>query len=140
MAFSHIPTQEFVYTEQQCVGENNDGGFSPPRDGDAGLVPTLQQNLSNVFALAVGHNHGNDYCCALSASNNDSSSQLHLCFGRHSGYGGYGSWDRGARLYQLEFQGSSNGNQGMQKSNFAWKSWVVMESGDIQDEYNPFQS
>lgn len=27
---------------------------------------------------------------------------LHLCFGRHSGYGGYGDWTRGSRQILLK--------------------------------------
>ena len=142
VAFAHIPTNEFQYTSsddnnndngntEACVGENNEGGIAPLQDYDAGLVDTLARIMPTVAVLAVGHNHGNDYCCTYP------SASLHLCFGRHSGYGGYGSWDRGARMYQLSMSVSDD-NTDQEKSSFSWKSWVLMESGETQDHYGPF--
>jgi len=112
LIFAHIPTRDFGYSDS-CQGMQDDGVDAV--DHDAGLVQALQQ-LPNVHLLAVGHNHGNDYCCALD--------QLHLCFGRHSGYGGYGSWERGARVYELQLDDNA----------LAWKSWVRLESGEVVDE------
>jgi hypothetical protein len=43
--------------------------------------------------LSSGHVHGNDYCCLLQ--------HLSICFGKHSGYGGYGMWDKGVRMFEL---------------------------------------
>ena len=79
----------------------------------------------NVHFLAVGHNHGNSYCCPTSRNNG----VLSLCFGRHSGYGGYGNLDRGARVYELSVD-TENGY-------FSYKSWVQMESGDVTEMYIP---
>ena len=119
VAFCHIPTQEFKRTNAVCQGEANEGVDS--LEQDAGLIPSLQAP-GNVHFLAVGHNHGNDYCCATS------SDTLHLCYGRHSGYGGYGRWERGARVYELEISNTSS---------FSWRSYVRLESGTIQDIYSP---
>lgn len=163
VVFAHIPTQEFTYlNDQQCVGQNGDNGIAPLSDGDDGLISTLLSQ-SNVHFLAVGHNHGNDYCCPVLLNNTKNSdtttnnktqqfmsspstdsntpSSLHLCFGRHSGYGGYGTWDKGARLYELQLQMPPSQDSGETlKMIFTWKSWILMESGLIQDEYNPFQT
>jgi hypothetical protein len=79
-----------------------------------------------VSFLAVGHNHGNDYCCPYS---NSSDTTLHVCFGRHSGYGGYGNWERGSRVYELTISRDQSDSTAMQ-----WKSWVRLESGEIVDE------
>ena len=46
---------------------------------------------------------------------------LNLCFGRHSGYGGYGSWTRGAR--QILLQEEDLGRQ--------LSTWVRLEDGSV---------
>ncbi|KAL7566122.1 hypothetical protein ACA910_003895 [Epithemia clementina (nom. ined.)] len=160
VAFAHIPTKEFQYiNDQQCVGINGDNSVAPPKDGDVGLIQTLSSQ-ANVHFLAVGHDHGNDYCCPLQQGQSDdngnnkgdgaerqlpegaaniNASPLHLCFGRHSGYGGYGTWDRGARLYELQLLRTNGELSALNKTTmFRWKSWVLMESGTIRDEYNPY--
>jgi hypothetical protein len=138
IAFQHIPAPQFAYDGKVCSGLHED-----PVDyirSDPGIVQVLQA-AGNVQWLASGHNHGNDYCCSTnfsSASTNRSS--LHLCFGRHSGYGGYGKWDRGARVYELELTRQSSGFSlpAMGDSLLRWKSWVRNESGSIIDRYDPF--
>lgn len=49
--------------------------------------------MFEVQAVFVGHNHGLDWCCPYQ--------NLHLCFARHTGYGGYGRWTRGARFVEI---------------------------------------
>ena len=44
---------------------------------------------------------------------------LHLCFGRHSGYGGYGSWTRGSR--QVKFHLANPGEV---------QTWIRLETGE----------
>lgn len=55
---------------------------------------------------------------------------LHVCFGRHSGYGGYGTWGKGARVFRIEIDQNNS-------TFMAWSSWVRMESGEIVDRYSP---
>ena len=119
VVFSHIPTSEFFF-DDTCQGDKNEGVAT--LSYDAGFIDTLQA-AKNVHFVGVGHMHGNDYCCPLA-----NQSILHLCFGRHSGYGGYGRWERGARIYELSVTN---------KSRFSWMSYVRMESGQIQDIYVP---
>lgn len=75
---------------------------------------------SNLFSLAlwqaifVGHNHGLDWCCPFE--------KLWLCFARHTGYGGYGNWARGARIVEITQQP------------FSIKSWIRMEDGSVHSE------
>lgn len=116
-AFQHIPTFEFQYLEDRCQGLHDDGVSALPNT-------TIVQTLANMstFFLAVGHDHGSSYCCQWS------NSRMHLCFGRHSGYGGYGHWERGSRVYRIE-RGDDN--------DMTWSSWVQLESGIIVDEYRP---
>lgn len=65
-------------------------------------------------AVFVGHNHGLDWCCPYE--------KLWLCFARHTGYGGYGNWDRGARIVEITQQP------------FSIKSWIRMEDGSVHSE------
>ena len=62
-------------------------------------------------AVFVGHNHGLDLCCPYQ--------KLWLCFARHTGYGGYGNWPRGARIIEITQQ------------HFSIKSWIIMENNVV---------
>lgn len=62
-------------------------------------------------AIFVGHNHGLDWCCPYE--------KLWLCFARHTGYGGYGDWPRGARILEITQQP------------FSVKSWIRMEDNVV---------
>ena len=156
MAFVHIPAIQFTYTThprtssdvKACYGDHFEGSSLATLQADAGLVPTLQQ-AGNVHVLAAGHMHGNSYCCRSSTSHRDdnssSSSLLHLCFGRHSGYGGYGHWERGARVYELQMTTTAATVNATTTTTtttpnawqFSWSSYVRLESGGIQDVYVP---
>lgn len=128
IVFQHIPSEKhnFGFQNGKCAGLHEDG--VAPLDQDPGIVDALLQ-AGNVHLLAVGHNHGNDYCCRIENSSSRLSSQsLHVCFGRHTGYGGYGRWDRGARVYELRLSHDKA---------FSWKSWVRLEVGDKIDRYEP---
>ena len=153
VAFQHIPTLDFDYGgESDETASSIDYGerqlspreieqdhyeeatkcqgfrgqkLTPLQDGDAGIVQALSDS-GNVHFLAVGHDHGNDYCCPYSDS-------LKLCFGRHSGYGGYGHWARGARLYELRLE--ANYGYSVPADNpslsMSWESWVRLDSGKV---------
>lgn len=64
--------------------------------------------------MFVGHDHGNDWCCPHK--------KMWLCYGRHTGYGGYGDWARGARIIEIMDQP------------FALKSWIRMEDGFVHSQ------
>jgi len=83
---------------------------------NTGLLGAIKER-NDVLATFVGHNHGNDYCTDYKG--------VQLCFGRHSGYGGYGDDIRGARVIQL-FEGIHN-----------FKTWVRLEDGSLAN--NPAQ-
>lgn len=133
--FQHISFPEFGFDEDICVGTNGDGGFAPMQT-DGGMLDFMESD-GNVMFVAVGHNHGNDYCCPVGESS------LHFCFGKHSGYGGYTGYpSRGARVYELKLleekkkirrrrvEGHSNRVQ--------WNTSVRLEEGYVIDEYGPF--
>lgn len=118
--FQHIPTKEFRFDGTLCEGSNGDGGIAPLEVDAANETFFLADADPRLLFMAVGHNHGNSYCCDVSPV---------LCFGRHSGYGGYGSWERGARVF--EFQLSDD------RREVKWRSYVRMESGNITEMF-PF--
>lgn len=91
LLFMHIPCAQY----SEALG-SKDGFFGMAQDGitptvnDTGLFDVLRD--SGITATFVGHDHGNDFCGKVQG--------VWLCYGRHSGYGGYGSWRRGARVLQ----------------------------------------
>lgn len=136
--YAHIPLQEFAQVEPgqgstSCSGVSDDA-VTPARAG-MHLFPLLSKmHISYVFS---GHNHGNDWCCRVqlasssAVENGAKQSDIELCYGRHSGYGGYstpGLHLRGARIFQLQpamakhFLHSHTGSSGME-------SWVRLEDG-----------
>lgn len=137
VAFQHIPTLSHAYSKVECMGMDGDNGMAP-LESDAGIVQALVESQRFLF-LAVGHNHGNDYCCPYHSNGNETmldatprERAFHLCFGRHSGYGGYGKWERGARVYELKKPHLQEGE--LEENTIQWKSWVRLESGEIIDQ------
>ena len=47
---------------------------------------------------------------------------INLCFGQHSGYGGYGNWIRGSRQVQLSLE---------KLRHWEVDTWIRLESGDV---------
>ncbi|PYI10931.1 Metallo-dependent phosphatase [Aspergillus sclerotiicarbonarius CBS 121057] len=145
IAFYHIPVNAMLAFQNQGVNENEEPGINAddPLDqqgsasgqGDvSGTVfsysgqdiPFIQAMLNTKGLLATfsGHDHGDDWCFKWDsklAGMNLTGNGLNLCFGRHSGYGGYGSWTRGARQILL------NENT-LDKQ--VW-TWVRLEDGSV---------
>jgi len=126
VAFQHIASndEDWAFRNGKCVGTDEENRVKAIKK-DAGLLDAII-NYGNVHFIGSGHNHGFSYCCAHE-------SPLHLCFGRHSGYGGYAKVDRGGRVYELHIEVNNSSSS----RNFSWNSWVRLEGGDIVDEYNP---
>ncbi|RWR74714.1 putative inactive purple acid phosphatase 16 [Cinnamomum micranthum f. kanehirae] len=83
------------------------------QEAEWGIMDVLLSRPS-VKAIFVGHNHGLDWCCPHK--------KLWLCYARLTGYGGYGTWPKGARIIDITEQP------------FSIKSWIRMEQGDIHSE------
>jgi hypothetical protein len=132
VVFQHIPTSHHSFQDKICIGSNGDGGIDPV-SYDPGILDFLLSDGA-VHLLAVGHNHGNSYCCP--AAQRNETLPLTLCFGRHSGYGGYGDFARGSRLYELNMNVSTRPEDG-EKPKFSLRSWVQMESGNVTELYVP---
>lgn len=92
LTFIHIPTPQYVdaTTSKDCVGMMSDG--ITPTVGQNNLIQVLS-NTGTARGVFTGHDHGNAWCCPFLS--------LSLCYGRHTGYGGYGDWDRGSRVIEI---------------------------------------
>jgi Calcineurin-like phosphoesterase len=127
IAFQHIPTDQFQYggenTSSVCAGYNGENGIAPLDNDPTGEISRLAQIDTKLLVLAVGHNHGNSYCCEQQQPTTV------LCFGRHSGYGGYGTWDRGARVYTFSWDDSTTLR--------SWHTYVRLQYGNTTDTYQP---
>ncbi|KAL5222473.1 hypothetical protein ABZP36_027186 [Zizania latifolia] len=113
--FWHIPSTAYAKVAPKakseiikpCVGSINKEDVQP-QEAEWGMMDALVKRAS-VKAVFVGHNHGLDWCCPYE--------KLWLCFARHTGHGGYGSWPRGARIVQIA------------EEPFSIQSWIRMENG-----------
>lgn len=99
LAFWHIPSQAYAKMaphpgspiQSPCVGSINLEPVAAQAQ-ELGFMEIISTR-SSMKASFVGHNHGLDWCCPYRS--------MHLCFARHTGYGGYGNWTRGARILEL---------------------------------------
>ncbi|GMN21289.1 hypothetical protein TIFTF001_043275 [Ficus carica] len=116
--FWHIPSTTYKKVapmygiHKPCVGSINKERVAA-QEAKTGIMKLLVERPS-VKAVFVGHNHGLDWCCPYK--------QLWLCFARHTGYGGYGSWPRGSRILEITQQP------------FSIRSWIRMEDGHVHSE------
>ncbi|XAR69477.1 hypothetical protein NMG60_11001075 [Bertholletia excelsa] len=116
--FWHIPSQSYKQAAPMflpfsyCVGSINKESVAA-QEAEMGMMKLIEQRTS-VKAVFVGHNHGLDWCCPHH--------NLWLCFARHTGYGGYGNWPRGARILEINSEP------------FSLKSWIRMEDGQTHSE------
>jgi hypothetical protein len=121
LVFVHIPAPEYAAAfpgaPGACSGLADDG--ITPTTGENDLLAVLRA-AGGARAVFTGHDHGNAWCCEFQA--------LHLCFGRHTGYGGYGDWDRGARILELDgANATAPGGVGV-------RTYIRMEDGMTNSE------
>ncbi|UKZ74565.1 hypothetical protein TrVFT333_002235 [Trichoderma virens FT-333] len=117
-AFVHIPVGAMYGVQSPLF--NATTSFEYTGQDKAFMKALLDtENLMGVFS---GHDHGDDWCFKwdknlkfLDLTGNG----LVFCFGRHTGYGGYGSWTRGSRqvLVDIKDLGKST------------KTWTRLEDG-----------
>lgn len=118
LVFWHIPSKAYKKVapifgiHKPCVGSINEERVAT-QEAEWGIMDILTKKHS-VKAVFVGHNHGLDWCCPYK--------KLWLCFARHTGYGGYGNWPRGARIIEMTQQP------------FSLRSWIRMEDGSKHSE------
>ena len=140
LAFVHIPVNAMLAFQQGPgvrpqyePGINDDNPLAPQAQGsDNGSyggqdIPFMKALLETKGLMAVfsGHDHGDDWCFRWDAKlpgMDIVGNGLDLCFGRHSGYGGYGSWTRGSRQVLVTIDGLRKGEV---------ETWIRLETGDI---------
>ncbi|KAI3321849.1 Metallo-dependent phosphatase [Xylariaceae sp. AK1471] len=147
LGFVHIPTYASVALQQAGVDPNREPGINddlplaPQAQGwcpdgrndgtcDYGAQDTeLMQAVSHtpgLMALFSGHDHGDTWCykwdkllpnMTVTPANN-----INICFGQHTGYGGYGNWERGSRQVLVSKEGLAK---------LEADTWIRLESGAI---------
>ena len=127
-----------------CPGLNDDFPFEGQGTVDERYYGTDQPVLSalkeslgqtgGIFAMVSGHQHGNAWCCrdkkqqdsitaCFSVSHFSYLRDAHCSHKRRVGYGGYGTWSRGSRVF--EFQADQPK---------VIKTWNRLEGGRIIDQ------
>ncbi|KAI6790582.1 Metallo-dependent phosphatase [Hortaea werneckii] len=147
LAFVHIPTNASralqlevgvdPYTEPgidedtplagQAQGWCADGTSNNDCEYGGQDLPFMRALASTSGLLAVfsAHDHGDTWCFKWNETlpgMDFAGNGLNLCFGQHSGYGGYGSWSRGSRQVLLT-EASLAENE--------IDTWIRLESGDV---------
>jgi hypothetical protein len=92
---------------QQGLVNGKDENGAPTTFYNGQDIPFMTALLKapGMMALFSGHDHGNDWCFRWDRklpNMNLTGAGLDVCFGRHSGYGGYGNWTRGSRQILLD--------------------------------------
>lgn len=153
IAFVHIPPHPYLVTQMAGLdptrfpGINDDVPVSIQGRGqdDDAFVDALTQDAL-LHSVYVGHDHGSAWCGTWPSDpaigrprrrkpHGDDDYSEHggpfLCFSRHTGYGGYGTWDRGARIVQLSFEGFNDDGSFSNEGELRVDTWVRMENGEI---------
>lgn len=122
LAFVHIPVSAMLAFQEEGVDKHRQPGINDDvplssQVGDEEFLAALSE--AGVEAVFSGHDHGNDWCMPVENKGKGRGKKtMFACFGRHTGYGGYGHWMRGSRQVIL----SPNGEI---------ETWVRLENGDI---------
>lgn len=144
LAFVHIPVDAFLEFQNAGVNATEEPGINEDvplsqqgvqsDEGSSGTVltynaqdvPFMQALLETQGLMAVfsGHDHGNDWCFQWDtqlANMTLTGNGVDLCFGRHTGYGGYGSWTRGSRQVMVNMDTLGNETE----------TWTRFEDGTV---------
>lgn len=90
-------------------------------------VPFMRAIASTpgLIALFSGHDHGDTWCYKWNETlpgMNFSGNGVNLCFGQHTGYGGYGHWIRGSRQILIT-------QEMLQQQEL--DTWIRLEDGSV---------
>lgn len=116
--------------------DGSGGGESCPYGGQDVPFMHALTTTPGLMALFSGHDHGDTWCYkwdGLLPGMNVAGNGVNLCFGQHSGYGGYGNWIRGGRQVLVSEAAlraaSEGGGYGGDLD-----TWIRLESGDVVGE------
>lgn len=109
LAFFHIPFPEYAEIKEQptTIGERSEKVYSPLIN--SGLFTSFIE-MKDVMGTFTGHDHNNNYSGIYKG--------IGLNYGQSSGYSGYGSIGKGARIIELQ-----EGKRG-------YNTWVRSDKGD----------
>lgn len=147
LAFVHIPTYASMQFQvavgvdpQREPGINDDYVLAPQAQGWCANgtngadctyggqdVPFMQalSDTPGLLAVFSGHDHGDTWCFKWNTTLPGMSikgSGMNLCFGQHSGHGGYGTWTRGARQVLLN-------KDALKRSEL--ETWIRLETAEV---------
>ncbi|EME39448.1 hypothetical protein DOTSEDRAFT_75202 [Dothistroma septosporum NZE10] len=147
LAFVHIPTNASTALQSEAKvkphyqpGINDDYILAPQAQGwcpngkndgscaYGGQDEAFMQAITStpgLMAVFSGHDHGDTWCYkwnTLLPGMNVKGNGINICFGQHSGYGGYGSWTRGARQVVVTEAGLEQGKV---------DTWIRLETGSV---------
>ncbi|KAJ4244763.1 hypothetical protein NW762_014340 [Fusarium torreyae] len=147
LAFVHVPINATVaFQESLGVKEHYQPGINDdppvPQQGDGWCadgtptddcpyggqdVPFMEAlvTIPGIIGLFYGHDHGNTWCYRWDEQlpgMDIEGNGIHLCYGQHSGYGGYGDWVRGAREIVVTED---------KLDKYEVDTYIRLESGDI---------
>ncbi|KAF3065213.1 putative inactive purple acid phosphatase 16 [Daldinia childiae] len=147
LAFVHIPTYASYVLQKEGInphaepGINDDYPLAPQAQGwcadgrNDGTceyggqdIPFMQaiSAVPGLMAVFSGHDHGNTWCYKwdrlLPNMTVSPRNDVNLCFSQHSGYGGYGNWERGARQVLATKS---------KLARFEVDTWIRLESGNV---------
>ncbi|KAJ6010270.1 hypothetical protein N7499_004327 [Penicillium canescens] len=136
LAFYHIPTHAMLHYQQEgSVHPQLNPGHNCERVKAQGTIDwsygsqdvKFMKALLETEGLVAGfsaHDHQNDWCFKWDESLTEhglTGNGINLCFGRHTGYGGYGNLTRGSRQILLH---ESNLRDNIE-------TWVRLENGAV---------
>ncbi|KAL9126317.1 MAG: hypothetical protein Q9217_004617 [Psora testacea] len=120
LAFVHIPMKAFLDLQTQTSpavhgphypGLNDDVPLAQQGYSDTGTesVPFMQALLDTpgLHSIYSAHDHGDSWCGRwpnTTLQGYGGTGRPFLCFCKHSGFGGYGKWNRGVRQVKLSFE------------------------------------
>ncbi|KAF2017661.1 Metallo-dependent phosphatase [Aaosphaeria arxii CBS 175.79] len=142
LAFVHIPIQTARKLQEQGAGagstrpgldeeaighQANDckpTGECTYNGKDSAFVAELAKT-EGLMAVFSGHDHGVDWCMKWRPEESVNKDGIDLCFGRHTGYGGYGKqWARGARQIVID-------ETHLAQKAYDVDTWIRLEDGSI---------
>ncbi|KAL1899523.1 hypothetical protein Sste5346_002924 [Sporothrix stenoceras] len=95
-------------------------------------------NGTGVVAMFVGHDHGDTWCHTWASGRmlpgvDIPGTGVHICFGQHTGYGGYGSWTRGGRQVRVTEESLRRAAAAASPADRrpAIETWIRLEMGNI---------
>ncbi|RYN33919.1 hypothetical protein AA0112_g5728 [Alternaria arborescens] len=146
MAFVHIPIRATRSFQQNSRDRKTSPGLNEENIGHQGDVcdstgnnckyggadipfMTALVETEGLMTVFSGHDHGVDWCMKWAKDLPDTSPKngngLNICFNRHSGYGGYTDWTRGARQIVVK--------EDMLDARVV-DTWIRMENGKISGQ------